>query len=139
MIENAEELKPYLAALNERTDGPLFKMRDDPRVTRVGKFLRRYRLDELPQFWNILMGHMSIVGPRPHQSDEIARYAKHHRKVLAIKAGATGMAQVAGSSDLPFEEEVALDTFYIENWSLVLDVRICIKTVLKMFRDRSAV
>jgi len=139
MIENAEELKPYLAALNERPDGPLFKMRDDPRVTKVGKILRRYRLDELPQFLNILRGDIAVVGPRPHQPDEIARYQWHHRKVLAIKAGATGMAQVSGSSDLPFEEEVALDTFYIENWTMALDVRILLKTVLKMFSDSSAV
>lgn len=139
MIENAQELKPLLDAQNERADGPLFKMRDDPRITGVGKVLRRYRLDELPQFINILLGHISIVGPRPHQPDEIARYQRHHKKVLAIKAGATGLAQVSGSSDLRFEEEVALDTFYIENWSFMLDVRIILKTVLKMFTDHSAV
>ncbi len=139
MVENAEELKPMLAAMNERADGPLFKMRDDPRVTKVGRILRRTRLDELPQFLNILIGDISLVGPRPHQPDEIARYATHHRKVLAIKAGATGMAQVSGSSDLPFEEEVALDTFYIENWSLALDARIVLRTIAKMFTDTSAV
>jgi exopolysaccharide biosynthesis polyprenyl glycosylphosphotransferase len=136
---SAESLKASLAMLNERTDGPLFKIRDDPRVTRVGRFIRRYRLDELAQFWNVLKGDMSIVGPRPHQPDEIAKYQKHHKKVLAIKAGATGLAQVNGSSDLPFEEEVALDTFYIENWSLALDMRIAVKTALRMFRDHSAV
>lgn len=139
MVYNAEELKPYLMALNERADGPLFKLKDDPRVTGVGRFIRTYRLDELPQFWNVLVGDISLVGPRPHQPDEIAKYAKHHKKVLAIKAGATGMAQISGSSDLPFEEEVALDTFYIENWSLLLDIRIVLKTVLKMFADQSAV
>jgi lipopolysaccharide/colanic/teichoic acid biosynthesis glycosyltransferase len=139
MVENAEELKPALAAYNERADGPLFKMRDDPRITRVGRVIRRTRLDELPQFVNILVGDISIVGPRPHQPDEIARYEKHHRKVLAIKAGATGLAQVSGSSDLPFEEEVALDSFYIENWSLLLDMRIMIRTAAKMLWDRSAV
>lgn len=139
MIENAEELKPLLTGLNERADGPLFKMRDDPRVTGVGRFIRRTRLDELPQFLNVLAGDISLVGPRPHQPDEIAKYEKHHRKVLAIKAGATGLAQISGSSDLPFEEEVALDTFYIENWTLWLDIRILCKTVLKVFTDRSAV
>jgi exopolysaccharide biosynthesis polyprenyl glycosylphosphotransferase len=139
MVENAEELKPLLAALNERHDGPLFKMRNDPRVTGVGRILRRYRLDELPQLWNVLVGDMSLVGPRPHQPDEIARYQKHHKKVLAIKAGATGMAQVSGSSDLPFEEEVSLDTFYIENWSFLLDVRIILRTIGKVFSDHSAV
>jgi len=139
MIENAEELKPLLAVYNERADGPLFKMRDDPRVTRVGRFLRTYRLDELPQLVNVLRGDISLVGPRPHQPDEIAKYEKHHHKLLAIKAGVTGLAQVSGSSDLPFEEEVKLDTFYIENWSLGMDTRIVLKTVLTLLRDRSAV
>lgn len=136
---SAESLKASLVDFNERRDGPLFKMRNDPRVTRVGKFIRRFRLDELAQFWNVLMGDMSLVGPRPHQPDEIAQYAKHHRKVLAIKAGATGMAQVSGCSDLPFDEEVALDSWYIENWSLWLDMKIILKTALKFFTDRSAV
>jgi exopolysaccharide biosynthesis polyprenyl glycosylphosphotransferase len=139
MIENAEELKPYLMALNERNDGPLFKMKEDPRVTKVGKFIRKYRIDELAQFWNILMGDMSLVGPRPHQPDEIAQYAKHHKRVLAIKAGATGLAQASGSSDLPFEEEIVLDTFYIENWSLWTDIKIIFTTALRLLRDRSAV
>src|SRR3989338_2128074 len=116
MVENAEELKASLAAFNERKDGPLFKMKDDPRITRVGKFIRKCRIDELPQFWNVLAGDISLVGPRPHQPDEISLYQRHHKKVLAIKAGATGLAQVSGSSDLPFEQEVALDTFYVENW-----------------------
>jgi exopolysaccharide biosynthesis polyprenyl glycosylphosphotransferase len=139
MIQNAEELKPYLALFNERQDGPLFKIKNDPRITGVGRFIRKYRLDEIPQFWNILKGDMSLVGPRPHQPDEIERYQKHHRRVLAIKAGATGLAQVSGSSDLPFDQEVALDTFYIENWSLFLDLKIILRTILKVFTDHSAV
>jgi exopolysaccharide biosynthesis polyprenyl glycosylphosphotransferase len=139
MVQNAEALKPALEALNERADGPLFKMRVDPRVTRVGRILRKYRIDELPQFANVLRGDISLVGPRPHQPDEIARYQKHHKKVLAIKAGATGLAQVSGSSDLPFEEEVQLDTFYIENWSFWMDIRILIKTAVRLLVDRSAV
>ena len=139
MVENAEELKASLAMFNERKDGPLFKMKDDPRVTRVGRFIRKYRIDELPQFWNVLNGDISLVGPRPHQPDEISRYQKHHKKVLAIKAGATGLAQTSGSSDLPFEQEVVLDTLYVENWSLWLDLKIILKTVFKIFTDRSAV
>lgn len=139
MIENAEELKPLLAGYNERADGPLFKMKSDPRVTRVGSWLRRLRLDELPQFWNVFNGDISLVGPRPHQPDEVARYQKHHRRVLAIKAGATGLAQVSGSSDLPFEEEVALDTFYIENWSFWLDLRVMLRTIGRILHDNSAV
>jgi exopolysaccharide biosynthesis polyprenyl glycosylphosphotransferase len=140
MINNAHELNAYLRTIaNDRPDaGPLWKMKDDPRVTRVGKFIRKYRIDEFPQFWNVLKGEMSIVGPRPHQPDEIARYEKHHRKVLAIKAGATGMVQSSGASDMPFEEEVALDTFYIENWSLLMDLRIVIRTALRILNDRSA-
>lgn len=139
MINRAEELKPRLVVFNERQDGPLFKMKNDPRITKIGKVLRKTRIDELPQFWNVLAGDISLVGPRPHQPDEIEKYEKRHRKVLAIKAGATGLAQVSGSSDLPFEQEVALDSFYIENWSLSLDFKIILKTVWKMFNDRSAV
>jgi exopolysaccharide biosynthesis polyprenyl glycosylphosphotransferase len=141
MINNAHELNAYLRSItNDRPEsGPLWKMRDDPRVTRVGKFLRRTRLDEMAQFYNVLKGEMSVVGPRPHQPDEIARYERHHKKVLAIKAGVSGFAQISGSSDIPFEEEVALDTFYIENWSLWFDIRIIVGTVSKLFRDRSAI
>lgn len=139
MIKNAEALKPLLTELNERKDGPLFKIKDDPRITTVGKWLRRYRMDELPQFWNVLMGDISLVGPRSHQPDEIANYQKHHKKLLAIKAGATGLAQVSGSSDLPFDEEATIDSYYIENWSLWLDIKIILRTMLKMFFDRSAV
>ncbi|OGN00382.1 MAG: hypothetical protein A3B91_01610 [Candidatus Yanofskybacteria bacterium RIFCSPHIGHO2_02_FULL_41_29] len=139
MIENAEELKPLLASFNERSDGPLFKMRNDPRVTNIGRLMRRIRIDELPQLINVLKGEMSLVGPRPHQPDEIALYRRHQKKVLAVKAGATGLAQTSGSSDLNFEQEVTLDSFYIDNWSLWLDTKIILKTVLKMFFDRSAV
>lgn len=139
MVENAEELKASLVMFNERKDGPLFKMKDDPRITKIGRFIRKYRIDELPQFWNVLNGDISLVGPRPHQPDEISRYQKHHKKVLAIKAGATGLAQTSGSSDLPFEQEVALDTFYVENWSLWLDFKIVAKTIFKIFVDKSAV
>ncbi len=139
MIRNAEELKPLLMSFNERRDGPLFKIKNDPRVTRFGRLMRKLRLDELPQFWNVFKGDISLVGPRPHQPDEVEKYQKHHKKVLAVKAGATGLAQVSGSSDLPFEEEVAMDSFYIDNWSLLLDVRIILKTMLKLLFDKSAV
>lgn len=141
MIDNAHKLNEYLRSLgNDRAQaGPLWKLKNDPRITRVGKLIRKTRIDELPQFVNILKGDMSFVGPRPHQSEEIERYEKHHKKVLAIKAGATGLAQVSGSSDLSFEEEVALDSFYIDNWSLSLDIKIIFKTVFKMLNDHSAV
>lgn len=139
MVKNAEHLKAALLEFNERKDSPLFKLRNDPRITRVGRFLRKYRLDELPQLFNVLRGEIALVGPRPHQPDEIAQYEKHHKKVLAIKAGATGLAQVSGSSDLPFDQEVALDTHYIENWSLWSDVKIIAQTAIRMFNDKSAV
>jgi exopolysaccharide biosynthesis polyprenyl glycosylphosphotransferase len=139
MIKEAEKYKKYLLPFNERPEGPLFKMKNDPRVTKVGRFLRHHRLDEFPQLWNVLKGDISLVGPRPHQPDEIARYQKHHKRVLDIKAGMTGMAQISGSSDLPFDEEVALDTLYIERWSLWQDFKILFLTLLKLFRDRSAV
>ncbi len=128
MIVNADKLKKKLLAQNERLDGPLFKMENDPRVTRVGKFIRRWSIDELPQFWNVWRGEMSLVGPRPHEPHEVAQYEKHHKKLLNIKPGVTGMAQVSGRSDLTFEEEVRLDVFYLENWSFWLDVIILIKT-----------
>ena len=139
MIQNAEELKPLLAAFNERDDGPLFKMKYDPRVTGTGSLMRKIRIDELPQLYNVLRGEMSLVGPRPHQPDEVVKYEKHHKKVLSVKAGATGLAQVSGSSNLPFEEEVFLDSFYLENWSFFQDIKIILKTVVKMLSDKSAV
>ncbi|MEK7487776.1 MAG: sugar transferase, partial [Patescibacteria group bacterium] len=139
MVDHAHEMKDQLAALNERKDGgPLFKMQNDPRVTRIGKVLRTTRIDELPQLFNVVMGDMSLVGPRPHEPEEVGQYERHHKKLLVVKAGMTGMAQISGSSNLPFEEEVKLDTYYIENWSLLLDIKILLKTVVLVFRDRSA-
>ena len=128
MIIGADKMKQELMLKNERADGPLFKMSDDPRITRVGKFIRKISLDELPNFWNVLVGNMSLVGPRPHEPGEVARYAKHHKKLLNIKPGITGLAQVTGRSRLNFEEEVKLDTLYIETWSLWLDIVILLKT-----------
>ncbi len=136
---SADSLKDGLAGLNERGAGPLFKIKSDPRVTKVGRFIRRTRIDELPQFWNVLKGNISLVGPRPHLPSEVSHYEKHHKKVLAIKAGATGLAQVSGSSDLPFDEEVTLDSFYIENWSMSMDFKIIFRTIFKMLHDHSAV
>ena len=138
MVKDAEAIKKELLEYNERRDGPLFKMKNDPRITRVGWFLRRCRIDEFPQLFNVLKGEMSLVGPRPHQPDEIAQYQKHHKKVLLIKPGITGLAQISGSSDLPFEEEVKLDSYYIENWSLKRDIYILLKTFIILFIDRSA-
>jgi exopolysaccharide biosynthesis polyprenyl glycosylphosphotransferase len=108
--------------------GPVYKIADDPRITNIGHFVRRWSIDELPQFWNVLIGDMSIVGPRPHQPREVEHYLPHHRRVLAIRPGITGLAQISGRSDLEFEDEVRLDTWYIENWSILLDLYIALKT-----------
>lgn len=128
MVPNAEELKAKLAAQNE-ADGPIFKMKNDPRLTRFGRFLRRTSLDELPQFWNILRGEMSIVGPRPPTPDEVSRYEPWHRRRLEVTPGLTGLWQVLGRSDTSFDEMVRLDIFYAENWSPGMDVRIILQTV----------
>lgn len=109
-------------------EGPVYKIKNDPRVTRVGRFLRRLSLDELPQLFNVLAGQMSLIGPRPHQPREVEKYEKHHRKVFNVRPGITGLAQISGRSDLGFEDEIKLDTFYIEHWSLKLDFIILLKT-----------
>lgn len=126
------------ALIRERSirEGPLYKIKDDPRKTRVGKFIEKYSIDELPQFFNVLMGNMSLVGPRPHQEREVEKYREYHRRLLTIKPGVTGMAQVAGRSDLDFEDEYKLDLYYIENWSLWLDILLCFKTLGVLFRRR---
>lgn len=139
MVNNAEAQKKKLFAKNERGDGPLFKIKNDPRVTSVGKFLRKTRIDELPQLFNVFKGEMSLVGPRPHLPSEVKLYKKHQRKVLWIKPGITGMSQVSGASDLSFEDEVRLDAYYIDNWSIYLDFIILIKTFGAVFKGEGAV
>ena len=129
MIADAHDYKEHLFSSNERGDGPLFKMKDDPRVTRVGRFIRSKRIDELPQIFNVLRGDISMVGPRPHEPQEVALYERHHKKVLAIKSGVTGLAQVSGAEQLAFEDEVKFDRFYIENWSLKKDIVVLLKTL----------
>lgn len=119
-------------------EGPLYKIADDPRVTPFGRFLRRWSWDELPQFFNVLAGNMSIVGPRPHQPREVERYEPYHKKLLTIKPGITGLAQISGRSDLSFEEEFNLDALYLGRWSLFLDIIIFIKTPFILFRRRKA-
>lgn len=135
----AQEFESRLrAGMNERA-GPLFKMKRDPRVTRVGQILRRARIDEVPQLINVLRGEMSLLGPRPHLPSEVARYGKHHGKLFTIKPGMSGMAQVNGNAGLPFEQEAKLDIGYIENWSLWLDFILLFKTFRILFTDRNAV
>ncbi|NQU99848.1 MAG: sugar transferase [Parcubacteria group bacterium] len=137
MIDNAHKMKKKLLKYSERK-GPLFKMKDDPRITRVGRFLRKTRIDELPNFINVLKGEMSIVGPRAHEPEEVAQYKKKHKKVLAIKPGVTGMAQVSGGAELEFDDEVKLDTYYIENWSLKLDLQILFRTIVIVITGQKA-
>ena len=122
--------------LNTRTSDPLHKIQNDPRVTRFGKFIRRWSVDELPQFLNVLKGDISLVGPRPHMTLETMRYENRHKKVFTVKPGITGMAQISGRSDLGFDEEVKLDTYYIENWSLLLDLSILLRTPLAIIKKR---
>ncbi len=127
--------KQLIAELSIRK-GPLYKIKNDPRKTIVGAFIEKYSIDELPQFFNVLRGNMSLVGPRPHQKREIEKYNEYHRRLLTIKPGITGMAQISGRSDLQFEDEYKLDVYYIENWSLWLDIQICLKTLSVLFRRR---
>jgi lipopolysaccharide/colanic/teichoic acid biosynthesis glycosyltransferase len=107
----------------------LFKLRQDPRVTALGAHLRRWSIDELPQLFNVLLGHMSLVGPRPAMPGEVARYADHVRRRLVVKPGLTGLWQVSGRSDLSWEDSVRLDLRYVENWSFALDLQIMWKTI----------
>ena len=134
MIDRADELRDKLMEQNERADGPLFKIGHDPRITKIGKFIRKTSIDEFPNFWNVLTGKMSLVGPRPHRPEEVEKYQQHHKKLLNIKPGITGMAQVSGRSTLDFEAEVKLDTLYIETWSLWLDIIILLKTPLVLIK-----
>lgn len=128
--------KELIAKHNTRSGGVLYKIKNDPRRMKIGAIIERYSLDELPQFFNVIKGEMALVGPRPHQQREVERYAEYHRRLLTIKPGITGMAQVSGSSDLAFEDEYRLDVFYIENWSLWLDIVICLKTGKALLRRR---
>jgi exopolysaccharide biosynthesis polyprenyl glycosylphosphotransferase len=123
---------------NLRAGSPMIKLKDDPRITSFGKFLRRYSLDELPELFNVFIGKMSLVGPRPHEVEEVCKYEKRHKKALAIKPGMTGLAQISGRSDLSFEEEIKLDTFYIENWGVMMDLWILAKTPIVLLKKRNA-
>lgn len=116
--------------------GPIYKIKNDPRKTWIGKFLERFSIDEFPQFFNVFMGDMSLVGPRPHQEREVEKYREYHRRLLTIKPGITGMAQISGRSDLDFEDEYRLDVYYIENWSIFLDIKILLKTPFAVLHSR---
>jgi exopolysaccharide biosynthesis polyprenyl glycosylphosphotransferase len=128
MVTNADKLRKDLEQQNER-DGILFKMKNDPRVTRVGARLRKYSLDELPQFFNVLIGDMSLVGPRPPLASEVEKYDLAHLRRLDVLPGITGLWQVEAREDPSFDSYISLDTAYVENWNLLLDLRILARTI----------
>ncbi|MFF0789687.1 sugar transferase [Streptomyces spiralis] len=137
MVVDADRMKGDLAAANEN-DGHMFKLRRDPRVTPVGRFLRRYSLDELPQLLNVLLGHMSLVGPRPPLPEEVARYDQVEMRRLSVKPGLTGLWQVSGRSDLTWHETVSLDLRYVDNWSWSWDMAVMARTVRAVLDGRGA-
>lgn len=137
MYANAEQEREKLKAMNE-ADGPMFKIRNDPRRTRVGRILRKLSIDELPQFWNVIIGDMSIIGPRPALMEEVAQYNDWQRERLRVKPGISGLWQISGRSELTFDEMCLLDVYYIENWSLSMDLKIALKTVPYLLSARGA-
>ncbi len=138
MFRNAEQLKAQLMKQNESGDGVIFKMKNDPRITRVGRFIRRYSIDETPQFLNVLLGDLSIVGPRPPVPKEVAQYSLDDRKRLHIKPGLTCLWQIQGRSEIPFKEQVRLDLQYIHSQSVLNDLLIMVKTVPAVLLGRGA-
>ena len=137
MVCNADAIKDGLRQRNER-EGPIFKIRNDPRITRVGRILRRYSLDELPQLWNVLVGEMSLVGPRPHPLDDFHRYELQHLRRLDVTPGITGLWQVTARKDPSFARNMALDLEYIDRWSLWLDFRILVRTLATVMAGTGA-
>jgi len=134
--EGNQMLKKLADSESNTRKGPLHKIKNDPRITRVGKIIRRFSIDEFPEFFNVLKGDLSLVGPRPHMTLEVQKYKDHHKRVFEIKPGITGIAQISGRSDLDFEQEVRLDTYYMENWSFWKDIRILLKTPFAVLRRR---
>ena len=137
MVTNAEELKKELMDRNEG-NGVLFKMADDPRITKIGKFIRKYSIDELPQLWNVFIGDMSLVGPRPPLPSEVEQYEEDAYRRLLVKPGITGLWQVSGRSNLSWEESIRLDLYYVENWSVMRDIVILFRTVRAVFAKDGA-
>jgi exopolysaccharide biosynthesis polyprenyl glycosylphosphotransferase len=137
MVTNAEELLESLLHLNETT-GAMFKIKDDPRVTKIGKFIRKTSIDELPQLWNVLKGEMSLVGPRPPLPREVVQYTEYDKQRLLVIPGCTGLWQVSGRNDLGFNEMVELDLKYIRERSLLYDIKIIFKTIKIMINPNSA-
>jgi lipopolysaccharide/colanic/teichoic acid biosynthesis glycosyltransferase len=138
MRRNADRIKEQLMERNESGDGVIFKMKHDPRVTRVGRVIRRFSIDETPQFFNVLAGDLSLVGPRPPLPSEVAQYSLEDRKRLHVKPGLTCLWQIGGRSEIPFEQQVHLDLEYINSRSLWNDIRIMLKTIPAVFLGRGA-
>ena len=138
MYENAERRKKELLAQNQSKDGVIFKMKNDPRITPIGAFLRKTSIDELPQFFNVLFGDMSLVGPRPPLPSEVAEYSLEERKRLNVKPGLTCLWQIKGRSDIPFKEQVRLDKEYIRSQSIFRDLIILLKTVPAIISGKGA-
>lgn len=139
MIQGAASMKKDLMHLNERNDGPFFKIKYDPRITRTGKVLRKFRIDEFPQLWNVLKGELALVGPRPHEPYEVAQYPKAYAHLPKARAGVTGYSQVNGSSSLTFMQELELDDWYLKNMTVWLDASVLLKTTSILFFDPTAV
>jgi exopolysaccharide biosynthesis polyprenyl glycosylphosphotransferase len=137
MVINADDLKAQLMEQNEGS-GPMFKMKRDPRVTPIGRFLRKFSLDEIPNLWNVVRGEMSLVGPRPAVPEEVSQYEQWHRRRLEVTPGVTGLWQVTGRSDTSFDECVRLDIYYTEHWSIWLDIRILLATIPSVILGRGA-
>ncbi len=137
MVNNAEELQGELSRFNE-CDGPIFKIRNDPRITRVGKWIRKFSIDELPQIFNVLAGHMSLVGPRPPIPSEVKQYKEWHRQRLSVKPGITGLWQINGRSETPFDEMIKFDLYYIERWTPWLDFKIIMRTITAVISSKGA-
>lgn len=139
MVQFAWSKKKDLAHLNERNDGPFFKIKNDPRVTPVGRWLRKFRLDEFPQLLNVLKGELALVGPRPHEPEEVAQYSEEYKHLPKLRAGVTGLSQVSGASSLSFLKELQLDDFYSKNMTFLGDLKIIFKTLAILFFDPTAV
>lgn len=137
MVTDAEEKLKELLKYNE-VSGAMFKMKDDPRITKIGKFIRKTSIDELPQLWNVLKGEMSLVGPRPPLKREVIKYTDYDRQRLMVKPGCTGLWQVSGRSNLSFDEMVELDLLYIKKRNIFFDLRIIAKTFLVLFGSKDA-
>jgi exopolysaccharide biosynthesis polyprenyl glycosylphosphotransferase len=138
MQHNSHHLRYSELAEKNHRKGPLVKIKNDPRITKFGRFLRKSSMDELPNLWSVLKGDMSLVGPRPHLPEEVEKYEHHHHFLLTIKPGITGLSQISGRSDLDFEEEVRLDSTYIKHWSPWMDLKIILKTFLVVFGGKAA-